>query len=121
MYRLYYKDSHSKEPHLMFVGRWNPFHEGHKTLIKTTYQRNNEKPVLIMIRETWQDGSAFDRARPIIRWLNEEKIKGTIMIIPDIEGIYYGRKVGYKVERIKLDPEIEKISGTEIRKELKKK
>ena len=48
--------------------------------------------------------------------MEEEKIKGTIMIVPDVEGIYWGRGVGYNLEMVKIDKEIKKISATKIRK-----
>jgi len=35
--------------------------------------------------------------------MQENKIKGTILIIPDIEGVYWGRGVGYKLEKVEVD------------------
>ena len=34
--------------------------------------------------------------------------------LPNITNVYYGRDVGYTVERILLDERTEKISGTKI-------
>jgi hypothetical protein len=42
-----------------------------------------------------------------------------VQIIPDIEGVYYGRDVGYKVEQLSVPPEIAEISATKIREQLK--
>lgn len=53
------------------------------------------------------------------KWMEEGMMK--LMIIPDIEGIYYGRDVGYKVEQISVPPEIAEISATKIREQLKQK
>lgn len=39
-----------------------------------------------------------------------------IIHIPNITGVYYGRDVGYEVERIHLPKEIKTISATEIRR-----
>jgi hypothetical protein len=33
-----------------------------------------------------------------------------------VSSVVYGRKVGYKIRKIKLPPNIEKISATKIRK-----
>ena len=41
-----------------------------------------------------------------------------VIVIPDIEGVYYGRDVGYKVEQIQAPAEIQAISATKIRKEM---
>ena len=35
--------------------------------------------------------------------------------VPDVRGVYYGRDVGYAVERIELPPEVEAIRATDIR------
>ena len=43
------------------------------------------------------------------------KIK--IIVIPDIEEIVYGRKVGWGIREIKLDAETEAISATKIREQ----
>ena len=37
------------------------------------------------------------------------------IVIPDIESVCYGREVGYEIKGIRLDPEVEAISGTKIR------
>ena len=40
-----------------------------------------------------------------------------LMVIPDIEGVYYGRDVGYKVEQIEVPLKVASISATKIREE----
>jgi hypothetical protein len=42
-----------------------------------------------------------------------------IMVIPDIEGVYYGRDVGYKVEQLSVPEEVAAISATKIREQMK--
>ena len=37
--------------------------------------------------------------------------------MPNVNGVYYGRDVGYNVEQIRLTEEIESISATAIRKQ----
>ena len=39
-----------------------------------------------------------------------------VVRIPNITHVFYGRDVGYVVERIELDQSIEAISGTEMRR-----
>jgi hypothetical protein len=41
-----------------------------------------------------------------------------IVAVPNITSIYYGRDVGYTVERLILDEDTERISATEIRRDL---
>ena len=42
----------------------------------------------------------------------------TIILVPNITNINYGRGVGYKIEEIVLPEEIQKISATNIRKRI---
>jgi len=46
------------------------------------------------------------------------KGKYIILKIPVVKEVVYGRKVGYKIRRIKLDHKIESISATKIRKKI---
>ena len=52
---------------------------------------------------------------------NLEKYEGKFEVIkvPNITNVCYGRGVGWKVEQIELSKEIEKISATKIRKNMK--
>ena len=98
----------------LFIGRWQPLHEGHKALIRKVLDEG--KKVCIAIRDTEIDKDnpytvseriiMIDRAFPDIK----------VIVIPDIEEVVYGRKVGWGIREIKLDESIEQISGTEIRK-----
>lgn len=57
----------------LFVGRWQPFHEGHKALIETVLKKG--KPVVIAIRDIEIDHnnpfSTFERWSMIQRALAE--------------------------------------------------
>ena len=103
----------------LFVGRWQPFHLGHYRLIKKKLDEG--KNVLIACRDTEvgeKDPYSFKERRELIkRYLKKEIEDGKVQIIliPDIEGIAYGRDVGYAVEQIRLNAETETISGTKIR------
>lgn len=104
----------------LFVGRWQPFHRGHKKLIETVLR--NGKPVTIAIRDT-----AIDHKNPYTtyeRWSMIQDALGKygnlvkIIVVPDIDEICYGRDVGYSIRKIDLPSEIEEISGMELRKSL---
>ena len=105
----------------MFIGRWQPWHNGHQWLID---QRLKEgKNVLICIRDMLPDENipytceeVYDNLQVKFKgFIDEGLIK--IMIIPDIESINYGRDVGYDVIEHFPPPEIKEISGTKIRNE----
>ena len=103
----------------MFIGRWQPWHQGHRWLID---QRLNEgKNVLICIRDMEVDSN--NRFTPQEVKLNvEQELKNLVnngrvkvIIIPDIESVNYGRKVGYEIIEHVPPNDISKISATDIR------
>ena len=109
----------------MFIGRWQPWHKGHRWLID---QRLNQgKNVLICIREVSLDDSnpynPQDVKINIESELNDliEAKKVKVIIIPDIESVNYGRGVGYDIIEHVPPQNIGEISATKIRKEIFKK
>ena len=106
----------------MFIGRWQPWHQGHRWLID---QRLNEnKNVLICIREVSKDDKnpydPLDVKKNVEKELKElidaQKVK--VIIIPDIESVNYGRGVGYDIIEHVPPSDIDKISATKIREKL---
>ncbi len=109
----------------MFIGRWQPWHDGHRWLID---QRLNEgKNVLICVREVSRDDkNPYDPT--VVKENIEQKLKDLIdskrlkvIIIPDIESVNYGRGVGYDIIEHVPPTEVGQISATKIRKDLFKK
>ena len=109
----------------MFIGRWQPWHEGHRWLID---QRLNEgKNVLICIRDVepnenqpWtSDEVMLNLTEELKDLLNEGRIK--IIKIPDIESVNYGRGVGYEINEYQppADSGAMFISATKIRESIR--
>lgn len=59
----------------------------------------------------------FTKDEECLSWISDGMLK--IMVIPDIEGVYYGRDVGYKVEQLSVPEEVAAISATKIREQMK--
>ncbi len=106
----------------MFIGRWQPWHDGHRWLID---QRLNEgKNVLICVREVSQDDknpyNPIDVKKNVEKELtdliNSGRVK--VIIIPDIESVNYGRGVGYDIIEHIPPKKIGEISATKIREKL---
>lgn len=97
----------------LFIGRFSPFHLGHKTIIDSFVK--NGKPVCIAIRESDDKYPVAVRAGMIRAVYIEEIIQGIlkVIIIPDIEMVIVGRDVGYSL--IEIPDDIKVISGTKIR------
>ena len=107
----------------MFIGRWQPWHQGHRWLID---QRLNQgKNVLICIRDVepnekqpWSPHEVLmNLSNELEDLIQEGKVK--IIIIPDIESVNYGRGVGYEVIEHAPPEDIKEISATKIRKQLR--
>ena len=56
--------------------------------------------------------------KKIMSALKEFEGNFIILKIPLVNEVVYGRKVGYKIRKIKLTKKIEKISATNIRKKI---
>ena len=104
-------------PASLFVGRWQPFHAGHKKLIETVLKKG--KPVIIAVRDTelshQNPYTVTERRVMIRRALRKYGELVYVMAIPDIDEICYGRDVGYAIRRIELDRRTEQVSGTKTR------
>ena len=50
-----------------------------------------------------------------------KKNRFKVVLVPNIINICYGRGVGYKIEEIVLPENIQKISATKIRQDMRKK
>lgn len=105
----------------LFIGRWQPFHEGHKKLIETVLKEGQD--VIIAVRETpaSRDNpyNVAEREIRIKEALKEWGERVRTIWLPDIGSVCYGRDVGYEVRRIRLDPETEEISATSLRRMLR--
>lgn len=101
-------------PYNLFVGRWSPFHSGHKYIIDSFL--NNEKKVCIAVRETEvteENPFSTELRKRLIERVYSGNPNVKIITIPDIEQVIVGRGVGYSI--VEAPEDIQKISGTEIR------
>ena len=108
----------------MFIGRWQPWHEGHRWLID---QRLNEgKNVLLCIRDVEPDEKNPWTAEQIHSNLSAQLIelilagRVKLMIIPDIESVNIGRGIGYDVIEHVPPQEVHDISATKVREKMRK-
>ena len=111
-----------KKPTAQMLGRFQPFHDGHKTLFKEILKRTGQ--VIIMIRDTsgTDDSNPFNFdivKKNIESNLTEYEGKFEVIKVPNITNVCYGRGVGWSIEKITLPQEIEEISATQIRKKMK--
>ena len=113
----------NKKATAQMLGRWQPFHDGHYVLFQEIVKITGQ--VCIQIRDVQGiDDNPFDFET--VKKNIEEKLnlefegRFTIMLVPNITNISYGRGVGYKIEEVVLPEEIQKISATKIRATMRK-
>ena len=123
MSKILAEGNRKTDGYAMFIGRWQPWHDGHRWLIDQ--QLNQGKKVLLCIRDVPKDEKNPWTAHEIMSMLSEElhdliiESKIRLMIIPDIESINFGRGVGYDVIEHVPPQEVHDISATKIREKLK--
>ena len=106
----------------MFIGRWQPWHPGHRWLIDQALKE--DKKVLLCIRDMPTDEKnpwsaievMMNLSNELLDLVEEGKLK--IMIIPNIESINIGRSVGYDVIEHIPPTDVADISATKIRKQM---
>lgn len=103
----------------MFLGRWQPLHEGHKKMFSQIL--DNGKRICIMIRDLPIDEnnpySAKEVKENIKQQYKKEILVGKVivLIVPNITSINFGRGVGYDIIEHIPPIEVSKISATQIR------
>jgi len=118
-----FQSSYSDVKYSMYIGRWQPWHSGHRWLIDQRLEEG--KNVLICIRDIEPDEKNPWTAQEVVLNLNKElkdliqKGRVKVIIIPDIESVNIGRGIGYDIiEHIPPD-EIREVSATKIRNKMK--
>jgi hypothetical protein len=111
-----------KKETVQMLGRWQPWHDGHRALFERLIARTGQ--VVIQIRDVqgWQGSNPFevDKVKSFIRRDLDPLYQGQyeIQVVPNIVHIGWGRGVGYTSGEETFDEAITDISATKIRKEL---
>ena len=106
----------------IYIGRFQPIHDGHFEIIKKAIKKNGQIAILIMdsYRINKKNPFNFDQVkRRVHNKLIDYKGKYQIIKIPVVSEFIYGRSVGYKINKYKIGKNLEKISATKIRRKLK--
>jgi cytidyltransferase-like protein len=107
----------------MLVGRFQPFHDGHKWLMNQCLDEG--KNVLICIRDIEPDDKNPYTSQEVenritgelLDLIQEGRVK--VITIPDIESVNFGRGVGYDIIEYIPPQEVSDISATKIREQLR--
>jgi len=107
---------------VQMLGRWQPWHDGHRALFERLIQRTGQVVIQIRDCQGWQGSNPFEieRVKAFIRRDLDPIYQGQyeIQVVPNIVHIGWGRGVGYTAGEETFDEAITDISATKIRKTL---
>jgi len=99
----------------LFIGRWQPLHNGHKWLIDQKLSKGIS--ALIAVRDIPPDEKnpfTTEQTIEMLKKVYEDK-DVVVISIPDIESVNYGRGVGYEINEHVPPSDVGFISATSIR------
>ena len=111
-----------KKETVQMLGRWQPWHDGHRALFERLIARTGQ--VVIQVRDVqgWQGSNPFEveRVKSFIRRDLDPVYQGQyeIQVVPNIVHIGWGRGVGYTSGEETFDEAVTNISATKIRQGL---
>ena len=123
--KLHVKSSLSRKDNQwsLFIGRWQPLHEGHKQLFRQVINEGGR--VCVAIRDVEVDEKNPFTSNQIMfnigEQMKEERESGKlkVIVIPDICSVEFGRGVGYDIIEHVPPQEVADISATKIREQMK--
>ncbi len=108
-----------KQETVQMLGRWQPWHEGHRALFERALKKTGQVCIMIRDCQGWNDSNPFaiEQVKNYIRRDLDPLYQGRyeILVVPNVVNITYGRDVGYKIEQEVFDDNIHCISATKIR------
>lgn len=107
---------------VQMLGRWQPWHTGHRALFERAIVKTGQVCIMVRDCQGWNDSNPFDfeQVAARIRRDLDPLYQGqyTVVRVPNIVNITYGRDVGYVIEQETFDESITNISGTKIRQQM---
>ena len=121
-----------KKPTVQMLGRWQPWHEGHRALFMRCIKKTGQ--VIIQVRDVEGASGGLNQNDNPFNWdevcaniekdlKNHKFLRGfdyEIMLVPNITNITYGRGVGYSIEEETFDEQTSSISATKIRSNMRR-
>lgn len=107
-----------KLPTALFLGRYQPFHDGHRALILEGIRRVGQ--ACIAVRDTHgtneKNPYPFEQVKARIEVaMADQRGRFVVLPMPNVTNIFYGRDVGYDIEQIEMGADVHAISATNVR------
>ena len=111
-----------KHQYSMFIGRWQPLHQGHKMMFQRVLDEGGN--VYIAIRDVENDVKNPFTSLEVLNNIMQEydalikegRVK--VQVVPDICSVEFGRGVGYDIIEHFPPSDIADISATKIREKM---
>ena len=107
---------------VQMLGRWQPWHDGHRALFDRLIQRTGQVVIQIRDCQGWQGSNPFaiNQVTGFIKRDLDPLYQGQyeIQVVPNIVHVGWGRGVGYTSGEEKFDQLVSDISATDIRRAL---
>jgi hypothetical protein len=111
-----------KKETVQMLGRWQPWHQGHRALFDRAIAKTGQVCVMIRACQGWNQSNPFSwsEVKQNIKRDLDPLYQGQyeVVVVPNIVNITYGRDVGYKIEQETFDDTTHSISATKIRMEM---
>jgi hypothetical protein len=111
-----------KQETVQMLGRWQPWHEGHRALFNRAIAKTGQVVIQIRDCQGWNGSNPFaaEQVKNLIKRDLDPLYQGQyeIQLVPNVTNITYGRDVGYKIEQESFGDATHAISATKIRKEM---
>jgi phosphopantetheine adenylyltransferase len=108
----------NQAPTALLIGRYQPFHIGHKSLVAEAIKRTGQCCIALRDVGGIDDSNPYDFEKvkkeihsACIEFGNKIKV----VELPNIMDVFYGRGVGYNIEQLELSKELQEVSATKIR------
>jgi nicotinamide mononucleotide adenylyltransferase len=109
----------------LFIGRWQPLHDGHKALFQQVLDRGDKLCIAIREGEVNEKNpfTASEVMANISEYYKNNILLGQVKVItiPDICSVNFGRGVGYDIIEYIPPTEVADISATKVREQMRKK
>ena len=108
----------NQAPTALLIGRYQPFHIGHKSLVAEAIKRTGQCCIALRDVGGMDEKNPYDFAKvkeEIYSACREFGNKIKVIEIPNIMDVFYGRGVGYNIEQLELSKDIQAVSATRIR------
>jgi hypothetical protein len=109
------------KPSAIMIGRFQPWHEGHRKLFERAIWDWGQVCILVRIMPRDSDNPfSYDKVAARIHSDLAPFFEGCyrIGIVPNTGAVVYGRDVGYSIVQYHLDEATEAISATDIREDM---